>query len=85
MSRPMDPELLSILSCPETHQPLRLAPAKLLMSLHERIRHGNIRTRSGRAITEPCEAGLLRLDGKALYPVRGGLPILLIAEAIPVG
>ena len=85
MSRPMDPELLSILCCPETHQPLRLAPADLRVSLNERIREGNIRNRSGRAITEPCEAGLLREDGKSLYPVQGGLPILLVAEAILVG
>ena len=81
----MDPDLLSILCCPETHQPLRPAPAELIESLNERIRQGNIRNRSGSVITERCEAGLLRQDGKALYPVRGGLPILLVAEAIPVG
>jgi uncharacterized protein YbaR (Trm112 family) len=81
----MDPELLSILCCPETHQPLRPAPAELLESLNERIRQGNVRNRSDRAITEPCEAGLLRQDGQALYPVRSGLPILLVAEAIPLG
>lgn len=80
----MNPELLSILCCPETHQPLRPAPTELLASLNERIRQGNIRNQSGRPITEPCEAGLLREDGKSLYPVWGGLPILLIAEAIPV-
>jgi uncharacterized protein YbaR (Trm112 family) len=81
----MDPELLSILRCPETRQPLRPAPAELLASLNEKIRQGKLRNRSGGAITECCEAGLLREDGKALYPVRGGQPILLVAEAIPVG
>ena len=80
----MDPELLGILCCPETHQPLRPAPAELLESLNERIRQANIHNRSGGAILERCEAGLLRQDGKALYPMRGGLPILLIAEAIPL-
>lgn len=85
MSRPMDSELLSILCCPETHQPLQPAPAELMESLNERIRLGSIRNRSGIAITKCCEAGLLRQDGKAIYPVRGGLPILLIAEAIPLG
>jgi len=81
----MNPELLNILCCPETHQPLLAAPAELLVSLNERILQGNICNRSGRAITERCEAGLLRQDGKAMYPVRGGLPILLVAEAIPLG
>jgi len=81
----MNPDLLSILCCPETHQPLSPAPAELLASLNERIGQGHVRNRSGTAVTERCEAGLLRQDGKALYPVRGGLPILLVAEAIPVG
>jgi uncharacterized protein YbaR (Trm112 family) len=81
----MDTELLSILCCPETQQPLQPAPAELIESLNERIRQGNIRNRSGTAINERCEAGLLRQDGKAIYPVRGGLPILLVAEAIPLG
>ena len=81
----MDPEMLRILCCPETHQPLRPAPEDLVASLNERIGKGHVRNRSGKAVTERCEAGLLREDGKALYPVRGGLPILLIAEAIPVG
>lgn len=85
MSQPMNPELLSILCCPETHQPLLAASPELLVSLNERIRQGNIRNRSGSAVTERCEAGLLRQDGKAMYPVRGGLPILLVAEAIPLG
>ena len=81
----MDPELLSILRCPETRQPLAPAPAELLASLNERIRRGDVRNHSGGAVTERCEAGLLREDGKALYPVRGGQPILLVAEAIPLG
>ena len=81
----MDPEWLSILRCPETHQPLVPAPTELLASLNERIRQGNVCNHSGVAVTEPCEAGLLREDGKALYPVRGGQPILLVAEAIPLG
>ncbi|MGH6960149.1 MAG: Trm112 family protein [Dongiaceae bacterium] len=85
MSRPMDPELLSILCCPETRQPLRPAPEQVLASLNERIGNGTVCNRSGGSITERCEAGLLRQDGKALYPVRSGLPILLVAEAIPLG
>ena len=82
MSWPLDADLLGILRCPETRQPLRLAPAELLASVNERIGQGTVRNHSGDIVTERCEAGLLRQDGKALYPVRGEQPILLVAEAI---
>jgi hypothetical protein len=57
----------------------------LLAALNERIRSGGVRNRAGRLMIEPCEAGLIREDGAVLYPFRGTLPILLIAEAIPLG
>ena len=80
----MNPALLEILCCPETRQPLRIAPSEVLTALNQRIRAGGVRTHAGQPVTEPCEAGLLREDGRVLYPVRGGLPILLIAEALPL-
>jgi uncharacterized protein YbaR (Trm112 family) len=80
----MDDRLLEILCCPETRQPLRRAPAEVVAALNDRIRAGAVRNRAGQPVTEPCEAGLLRADGRALYPVRGGLPILLVAEAIAI-
>ena len=80
----MNAELLKDLCCPETHQPLRVAPAEVIVAINERICSGTVRNRSGQLLAEPCEGGLLREDGKALYPVRRGLPILLIAEAISV-
>jgi uncharacterized protein YbaR (Trm112 family) len=78
----MNEELLKILCCPETRQPLRLAPPEVMATLNQRIQAGGVRNRGGQIVTGSCEAGLLRDDGRALYPVRGGLPILLIAEAL---
>lgn len=77
-------ELLKDLCCPETHQPLRAVPGELLQAINERIRSGGVRNRSGHRLAEPCEDGLLREDGTVFYPVRRGLPILLVAEAIAV-
>ena len=81
----MNAGLLKDLCCPETHQPLRPAPPEIIAAINERIRSGGLRNRAGRLLDEPCEDGLLREDGRALYPVRRGLPILLIAEAISIG
>ncbi len=80
----MNAGLLKDLCCPETHQPLRPAPAEVIVALNGRIRSGGLRNRAGQLLAEPCEGGLLREDGRALYPVRRGLPILLIAEAISI-
>jgi uncharacterized protein YbaR (Trm112 family) len=81
----MKAELLSDLCCPETHQSLRPASEVVIGSLNERIRAGQVRNRAGMPLEQPCEGGLLREDGVILYPVRQGLPILLIAEGILVG
>ena len=78
----LDAALLKDLCCPETHQGLRMAPPQLLAAVNDRIGHGTARNRSGQLLKEPCEAGLIREDGALLYPIRRGLPILLIAEAI---
>jgi len=78
----IDAELLKILCCPETHQPLTPAEPVLLESLNKRIQAGEVRNRSGKDVREACDGGLIRQDGKFLYPVRHNIPIMLIGEAI---
>jgi uncharacterized protein YbaR (Trm112 family) len=78
------PDLLEILACPEDKSPLRLADAPLLEKLNGRIRGGGVKNRGGSAVTEEVKEGLVRADGKYLYPVRDDIPIMLIDEAIPL-
>ena len=78
----VDPELLEILVCPETHQPVRPAEAPLLERLNQAIRAGKVTNQSGVGVTQPVEEGLVREDDKILYPVREEIPIMLIDEAI---
>ncbi len=78
----VDPELLEILVCPETHQPVRLAGAELLDRLNQAIRSGDVTNRGGDEVADPVEEGLVREDDKILYPVREDIPIMLIDEAI---
>jgi uncharacterized protein YbaR (Trm112 family) len=80
----VDPQLLGILCCPETRQPLREADATLVADLNQRIAAGAVQTREGRTVSTPCDGALVRADGRAAYPIRGQLPILLVAEAIPL-
>ncbi|MGH7162887.1 MAG: Trm112 family protein [Planctomycetota bacterium] len=79
---PVDPELLSILVCPETHQPVKPAGHDLLKRLNERIEAGNLRNRQGDAVKTKVEEALVREDGKCLYVVDDGIPNMLIDERI---
>lgn len=78
------PELLDILVCPETHLRLRTADQALLARLNEAVAAGTLYSRGGVRMSEPLEEGLVREDGRVLYPVREGIPVMLIDEAIPL-
>lgn len=80
----VDPQLLEILCCPETRQDVALAPAATVESLNRQIEAGTLRNRAGEPVREKLDAGLLRADGKVLYPVREDIPVMLIEEAIPL-
>jgi uncharacterized protein YbaR (Trm112 family) len=82
--RPFDAGLLEILCCPETHQQLALAAPSALEQLNRQIAGGRLKTRAGQTVTGKIDGGLVRADGKYLYPLRRNIPILLVDEAIPL-
>ncbi len=77
-------DLLDILVCPETKQPVSLAPPELLERLNRRIAAGELRNRGGEPVAKPVDEGLVREDGRVLYPVDDGIPVMLIEESIPI-
>ena len=76
------PELLNILRCPETRQRLTLAEPALIAQMNEAIATSRLRNRGGNPVSEKIDGGLVREDGRFLYPIRASLPIMLIDEAI---
>jgi uncharacterized protein len=78
----LDQELLSILACPETKEPVHLADELLVQRVNAAIDAKKLVNREGEPVTERIEAGLVREDGKYLYPVRDDIPVMLIGEAI---
>jgi uncharacterized protein YbaR (Trm112 family) len=80
----VNPELLKILCCPETHQALREITPEQVEELNRQIAAGNLKNRAGKVVTAKLSGGLVRTDGKYLYPIREQIPIMLIDEAIPL-
>jgi len=78
----MDKKLLAILCCPVTHRELVLARGELLAKVNERIRDGSLRNRDGEAPAGELREALVTDDGKTLYPVADGIPVLLEGEGI---
>jgi uncharacterized protein YbaR (Trm112 family) len=78
----MTPELLQMLRCPETQQALALAETALVERLNAQVITGELRNRAGQPVTVKLDVGLMRADGKVLYPIRRNVPVLLVNEAI---
>lgn len=62
-------DLLEILRCPITRQPLVLAEPGVLAEVN--ARHASSREDG------PLDAALIRADRTALYPIIDGIPVLL--------
>ncbi len=80
----IDPNILPLLCCPETRQPLRLADQSVLDRVNQAIAGGATKDHAGRPVTQILEAALIREDGKLLYPIRNQIPLLIAEQGIAV-
>ena len=61
-------ELLEILVCPETKQPVKPASAEQIEAINGQVSAGTLRTRGGEPVAKPT--------------VDDGIPVMLIEESI---
>ena len=78
----IDPFLLSILVCPETKQKVTIAVPALTEQLLKKLESGSLVAKGGHTIKHKFESGLIREDKTVFFPIRDGIPVMLMDEAI---
>ena len=78
----MDKRLLDILCDPVSRTPLKLLSKPQVDALNRAIRAQQVQTTAGKTVAEELGAGLITTDGKVVYRIDDGIPVLLADEAI---
>ena len=78
----MDKRLLTILRCPISHKGLSVLKKDKLLKVNTAIGDGAVTNHDGARIEEPLSEALVTDDGKRIYPVADGIPVLLEGESI---
>lgn len=80
----INPQLLDILRCPQDHSELTLANAELVGKVNDQIHAGTLVSIGGQFLKKPIDGGMVRSAGDLMYPIVGGIPVMLADEAIDV-
>jgi len=59
-----------------------LAKPATLQSVNAAIAAGQLSNRDGEALVDPLDEALVTEDGKVLYPVTDGIPVLLEGASV---
>ena len=78
----MDKRLLSILRCPVTYKGLSVLKKDKLEKVNAAIAAGKLESHEGVKLSQPLAEALVTDDGKRVYPVDEGIPVLLEGESI---
>lgn len=78
----VDKHLLEILVCPVTKTPVQLLAKDKLAILNREVGKGEISYVDGSPVEEPLEEALITEDGRTLYRVSDGIPVMLEEQGI---
>lgn len=78
----VDKRLLEILVCPATNVPVRPLAKDQLAILNQLIGEGKVTLIDGSPVTEPLTEALVTTDGRTVYRVDDGIPVMLEDQGI---
>jgi len=78
----LNPDLLALLVCPDTHQDVALASPDEVTQINAAIGQGSVRNVAGITVDQPVDGALIRADGIVAYPIRDDIPVMLVDEAL---
>jgi uncharacterized protein len=78
----MDKRLLDILCCPVSKTPVRPAGRGELEALNRAVAAGGLLNVGGGTVQARIEEALVTTDGKVVYRVEDGIPVMLPEEGI---
>lgn len=78
----MDKRLLTILRCPVSHKGLSILKKADLKRINAAIEKGELVNQDGERVAGQLIEALVTDDGKRVYPIADGIPVLLEGEGI---
>ena len=78
----VDPRLLEILVCPITKVSVQMLGKQKLAVLNRAIAEGGVRHMDGAVVDMPLDEALVTSDGRTVYRVDDGIPVMLEDLAI---
>ena len=78
----VDPRLLEILVCPITKVSVQMLGKQKLAVLNRAIAEGGVRHMDGAVVDTPLDEALVTSDGRTVYRVDDGIPVMLEDLAI---
>ncbi len=80
----IDPQLLDLIRCPLTRQPVASLPGDRLAKLNALINEHKIKSRDDTPVTVELAEALVTEDGNIAYPVIDGFPVMMEEHGIPL-
>ena len=78
----VDKHLLEILVCPVSKTPVKLLAKDKLAILNREVDNGEVTYVDGNPVEGPLDEALITQDGRTLYRVSDGIPVMLEEQGI---